>query len=96
MFVVDLDRPWAGTPFLVQGFLANDSEDIETLRSLCLEVVIDPRRSAADSLTELLDLYQLPEEAAKPNDSENMVRVRYVQNALARPRPGFNPAWVDL
>jgi HD-GYP domain-containing protein (c-di-GMP phosphodiesterase class II) len=96
MFVVDLDRPWAGTPFLVQGFLANEAEDIETLRSLCLEVVIDPRRSAAAALTGLLDLYQLPEEPTERDDSEDMVRVRYVQNALARPRPSFNVAWVDL
>ena len=36
MFVMELDRPWVGTPFLVQGFLANEeSSDIEALRSLC-------------------------------------------------------------
>ena len=96
MFVVELDRPWAGTPFLVQGFLASEAEDITALRSLCLEVVIDPRRSAAASLSELLDLYQLREETAELEQDDDTVRIRYVQNALARPRPGFNGAWVDL
>jgi HD-GYP domain-containing protein (c-di-GMP phosphodiesterase class II) len=96
MFVVELDRPWAGTPFLVQGFLATEPDDIETLRQLCLEVVIDPRRSDAAALTGLLDLYQLPEESAEPEDAEDLVRVRYVQNQPATPRAGFNAAWVDL
>lgn len=30
MFVVELDRPWVGTPFLLQGFLIDERQDART------------------------------------------------------------------
>lgn len=41
MYVRKLDRPWLGTPFLMQGFLIKDKEEIKTLQSLCKHVYID-------------------------------------------------------
>ena len=32
MFIADLDRPWIDTPFLLQGFLLEDSEQLQQLR----------------------------------------------------------------
>lgn len=49
MFVVELDRPWLGTPFLFQGFRIRSMEEIEKLRSLCDTVVIDIEKSAKGS-----------------------------------------------
>lgn len=49
MFVVELDRPWLGTPFLFQGFRIRSVEEIEKLRSLCDTVVIDIEKSAKGS-----------------------------------------------
>lgn len=46
MFVVELDRPWLGTPFLFQGFRIRTLEEIEKLKSLCDSVVIDIEKSA--------------------------------------------------
>lgn len=41
MFVSRLDRDWNGTPFLLQGFLVQDQDDIEQLCRHCRHVYID-------------------------------------------------------
>ncbi len=48
MFVADLDRPWVDTPFLLQGFLVEDEEQIAALRSHCEYVMVDRARSVGD------------------------------------------------
>src|SRR5262245_18086649 len=45
MYVCELDRPWLGTPFLLQGFNIDSNQDIETLAQFCSHVYIDERRS---------------------------------------------------
>jgi putative nucleotidyltransferase with HDIG domain len=40
MFVAELDRPWLGTPFLIQGFEIHDDHDIELLREYCRHVYV--------------------------------------------------------
>jgi HD-GYP domain-containing protein (c-di-GMP phosphodiesterase class II) len=44
MYVVELDRPWLGTPFDFQGFPLTSDEQIEQLRRYCEIVYIDPER----------------------------------------------------
>lgn len=41
MFVCELDIPWLGTPFLLEGLLIENDEQISTLRNLCQFVYID-------------------------------------------------------
>jgi HD-GYP domain-containing protein (c-di-GMP phosphodiesterase class II) len=41
MFVSELDRPWLGTPFLLEGLLIEDSEQIATITALCEFVYVD-------------------------------------------------------
>src|SRR3954469_15750578 len=48
MFVADLDRPWVDTPFLLQGFLIEDAEQLAALRAHCHFVVVDRARSVGD------------------------------------------------
>ena len=48
MFVADLDRPWVDTPFLLQGFLVEDDEQIRALRTHCDFVMVDRARSVGD------------------------------------------------
>ncbi len=57
MFVADLDRPWVDTPFLLQGFLIEDEEQIGALRAHCEYVIIDRARSTGDQ-------YEAPPSAA--------------------------------
>lgn len=45
MFVAELDRPWLGTPFLLQGFLIEDDEQILELGRICKFVYVDRTRS---------------------------------------------------
>jgi HD-GYP domain-containing protein (c-di-GMP phosphodiesterase class II) len=41
MFVVELDRPWLDTPFLLQGFLIDSKVELDTLVKYCDYVYID-------------------------------------------------------
>ena len=41
MFVCELDRPWLGTPFMLEGLLIEDDEQIATIISLCEFVYVD-------------------------------------------------------
>lgn len=45
MFVCRLDRPWLGTPFLMQGFLIEHDEELRQLRALCDQVYVDTQKS---------------------------------------------------
>jgi HD-GYP domain-containing protein (c-di-GMP phosphodiesterase class II) len=45
MFVADLDRPWVDTPFLLQGFLIENDEQILALKTHCDFVMVDRARS---------------------------------------------------
>lgn len=48
MFVAELDRPWLGTPFLLQGFLIEDEQEMALLRQYCTTVIIDRSRSIGE------------------------------------------------
>ena len=41
MSVVELDRPWIETPFLLQGFKIGTSSDIAAIQEYCEFVYID-------------------------------------------------------
>jgi HD-GYP domain-containing protein (c-di-GMP phosphodiesterase class II) len=44
MYVVDLDRPWLGTPFDFQGFPLTHENQIDQLKEYCQLVYVDPER----------------------------------------------------
>src|SRR5205823_9117688 len=44
MYVAELDRPWTETPCAFQGFLLNTQQQLQALRRLCKQVVIDDGR----------------------------------------------------
>lgn len=46
MYVSELDRPWLETPFLFQGFVVEDPDDLEQLRSNCNHVYVDVTRGS--------------------------------------------------
>ena len=41
MYISNLDRPWLDTPFLIQGFVIKDDEEIALLKKFCEHVYID-------------------------------------------------------
>jgi len=56
MYVSELDRPWLGTPFLLQGFEIRDDEQIAELQKTCRYVFVDTERTSADVRQHLLSL----------------------------------------
>ena len=56
MFVAELDRPWNGTPFMLQGFRVADDGDVASLAEACRVVTIDPTHSDPGSYEHLPDL----------------------------------------
>lgn len=105
MFVTDLDRPWLGTPFLLQGFLVDGIDQIEELRRLCKVVTVDPARSqcrrvdfAAYAIDELpkpaAEFSTDPDEAIRNEDffaAAYLVRNRLTPKIRTEPPP-LNPA----
>jgi len=51
MFVCELDRPWLGTPFMLEGLLIEDHEQITTIASLCQFVYVDRTVSVGNHFT---------------------------------------------
>jgi len=45
MYVVELDRPWLGTPFMFQGFPITNDEEIAQLQQCCKYVFVDATQS---------------------------------------------------
>ncbi len=54
MFVCELDRPWVGTPFLLEGVLIEEDEDIAKLQGLCKYVKIDYARCVGIAIPEAM------------------------------------------
>ena len=48
MFVADLDRPWVGTPFLMQGFVIETEREIQQFKNCCKLVIVDRSLSTGD------------------------------------------------
>jgi len=46
MYVSSLDRPWLDTPFLMQGFIIKDDDEIMLLKKYCEHVFIDTDKGA--------------------------------------------------
>jgi putative nucleotidyltransferase with HDIG domain len=44
VFITKLDRPWLGTPFVLQGFLVQTDQEVAEIRRRCRKVYIDPER----------------------------------------------------
>jgi len=51
MYVADIDRPWIDTPFLFQGFLIENDEQISQLQEYCKFVLVDSLRSTQEGQT---------------------------------------------
>ena len=45
MYVAELDRPWVGAPFLFQGFVIQEEDELRRLRDHCRFVYVDIKRS---------------------------------------------------
>jgi HD-GYP domain-containing protein (c-di-GMP phosphodiesterase class II) len=53
MYVAKLDRPWTETPFLFQGFLIREQQELHLLREHCQSVWVDAKQSTGASAQQL-------------------------------------------
>lgn len=90
MFVAELDRPWSETPFLLQGFLIEDQEQVAQLRSYCRFVFVDRSRSAAGVLPEGGDPTPRPR-APLPHGPRTGTSSVQTKEHTQRPRPTIPP-----
>ncbi len=66
MYVSSLDRPWLDTPFLMQGFIIKDDDEILLLKKYCEHVFIDTEKG--------VDADQFIQEAQKLKSNERLER----------------------
>jgi hypothetical protein len=45
VYVSELDRPWTDTPFVFQGFVLENEEQLATLKKYCKKVYVDPEKA---------------------------------------------------
>ncbi len=68
MFVADLDRPWMDTPFLLQGFMLEDADQIAQIQAHCQWVMIDPMRSTGQEFEQRPGKKETPQKRNLSND----------------------------
>jgi len=66
LHVVELDRPWHDTPFVVEGFLVDRQDELLALRLNCQQVHVDLERSEPASADRLRDRLLDPNRTALP------------------------------
>ena len=81
MFVSGTDRPWAETPFPIQGFHIGNRKQIDTLRSLCDVVWIDVQKSRHNSTIDIRDITHV---AGAYDQKDDLVIGREVINLKIR------------
>lgn len=101
MYVVELDRPWIDTPFLFQGFLIENDEQIGQLQEYCKFVLIDSLRStqagqAAISAYGNRAKSGMQDSAAQESASDfDRYAAAYDEPNVNTVRPAFIPADVE-
>lgn len=80
MYVFALDRPWIETPFLFQGFLIEDTDQIDMLNKYCEYVYVDKDRSKV-----LITSNQMPIRK-KINPEKKKPRVRFTPRKFSEHR----------
>jgi HD-GYP domain-containing protein (c-di-GMP phosphodiesterase class II) len=90
MFVAELDRPWTDTPFLFQGFLVEDEEQVAQLQSYCKFVYVDRSRSADGVFPETRDATPRPRPTIPPGSKTSVSSVE-TRGPDPQPRAAVSP-----
>lgn len=71
-YVSKLDRPWIDSPFLFQGFLVDNDDDLQQLRDLCASVFIEVDHDEAIELSRR-QLASKPHDDRRPGDNARTI-----------------------
>jgi cyclic di-GMP phosphodiesterase len=94
MYVHELDRPWTDTPFMFQGFVLRNMEQLEALKKYCKFVYIDFDRSELSKDAEKAVLAQ-PAQTANRLPPEPRVSVEHELVAAGKAYSGSKLALED-
>lgn len=83
MFVASLDRPWIDTPFMLEGFLIQNNDDIQLLKKHCEFVQVDWKRSTVQQANAGLVW-------------EDLSTSKFVEPMQSADRPDFIPDGIRL
>jgi HD-GYP domain-containing protein (c-di-GMP phosphodiesterase class II) len=76
MFVAELDRPWIDTPFLIEGLLLENEQELEALKRICHYVYVDLDRSLKSVVQDILSAHKSTEEKEPTKNFGSLVRAR--------------------
>jgi HD-GYP domain-containing protein (c-di-GMP phosphodiesterase class II) len=79
MFVAELDRPWIDTPFLIEGLLLAQEQELSTLRQICHYVYVDLDKSLERVVQDILRAHKTTQENhASTSHPSSLVRSRTI------------------
>lgn len=78
MFVAELDRPWIDTPFLIEGLLLDDEQELATLKRICHYVYVDLDKSLENVVQDILLAHKATQEKDSSKQFGSLVRARTV------------------
>jgi HD-GYP domain-containing protein (c-di-GMP phosphodiesterase class II) len=93
MFVAELDRPWIDTPFLIEGLLLDDEQELATLKQICHYVYVDLDKSFENVIQDILSAHKSAQEKDPSKQFGSLIRTRTVLKEDDRPdeAPSSNP-----
>jgi len=107
MFVADLDRPWMDTPFLLQGFKLDTTDQVTQVQAHCQWAMVDPLRSVGPEFEQKAKKKEVPPkrnlgedpivvvhrtEAPKPLTIEQLRAANRAQSSTRFDNTGAKPA----
>ena len=101
MYVAELDRPWTDTPFMFQGFILSEDDEIETLREHCEYVYVDREQSRPDVALKLVSMRPAAKGTGKEKNKDPGRKSGFSESefrrSLARSHAVYRDArgWID-
>ncbi len=99
MYVAELDRPWTDTPFLFQGFILQEQDEIAVLCEHCEYVYVDGEQSRPDVAAKLVALRPVSETRVAKASTPAKTGFREVEfrRSLTRSHAIYRDArgWID-
>ena len=65
MYISELDHPWIESPFLFQGFLLKEDEEIEQVQATCKYVYVDTEKTPFEVKVNLETIHPVPQKSVK-------------------------------
>jgi putative nucleotidyltransferase with HDIG domain len=91
LYISRLDRPWTDTPFLFQGFVVENDEQLQTLRRLCRVVYVEVSREEAEELNSATVRPTSSVRLSAPDRSDSLVALSADATALVNRVPVKDP-----